>query len=255
MRASSPSFASCRWLLSFQTKFSLVDWYPEFHPVLLNAHPILVTQSHLVLHLYVSIFHTADTSSICVHVSVFIHSNLPVCLPSTVSVVTQSFATIQFVHLPYNTTFMPLVGKAWAYEGLHFQIQQLAKAKHSCRKEWLAGDDCSPENVRQRARDFLHRAWTPAVMRIGSSARANHPKPKKAILHSKIMEVFKGTTVPWTEYYREQPDTPTIHKKTSGTVAVNLIVSCHARSHWRKNVRRRCKTMAALKKGFRHYLP
>lgn len=135
--------------------------------------------------LYLGIFYIANTSSVCDHVSVFILSNLlPVCLPSRVLVVTHSFANMQFLYLTCNKTSRPLVWKAQGYESLHFQIQQLAKVQHDCRKDWMAWHKCSPENMRQRAGDFLHRAWTSAVTWVGLSQewliwsqRSLHSKP------------------------------------------------------------------------------
>lgn len=97
---SSLSLASSRWLLSSQTKFSLHNWYPEFH---FPPFDIFWSLNHSVLYLKLGIFYTANTSSICDHVNVFILSNLhPVCLPTRVFVVTHSFANMQLLHLTYN---------------------------------------------------------------------------------------------------------------------------------------------------------
>lgn len=65
------------------------------------------------------------------------------------------------------------------------------------------------------------------------------------------MEELKCNRVPQTEDYSEQLNTPTTHKKTSGAVTVD---SYGERSHWRRNSRRRCKTMGLLKKGFQYCL-
>lgn len=159
-----------------------------------------------------------------------------------------------FLHLACDTTSRPLIGKAWSYESLHFQIQQPAKVWHDCRKGWMVWDECSPENVRQRARHFLHGVWSTAVMCIASSQewliqnqRSSHSKPY-------IVKSWKSSSV--TVFHKQKITvnswtTPTTHKKTSGAVTVD---SYGERSHWRRNSRRRCKTMGLLKKGFQYCL-
>jgi len=45
---------------------------------------------------------------------------------------------MQFLHLIYDATSMPVVGKAWAYEGLYFQISSWQKLNIIAEKdEWL----------------------------------------------------------------------------------------------------------------------
>lgn len=189
-----------------------------FHHSMLN---VFWSPNHPVLHLYLGIFYTAITSSICDHVSVFILFNLlPVCLPSRVFVVTHSSANMQFLNLSCNTTSRPLVGKAWGYERLHLQIQQLAEVQHGCRKEWMVCHKCSPENVKQRGRDFLHRVWTTAAMCTSSSQewliwnqRRLHSKPhivkswessNVTLFHEQKVTVNTWTPQPSTRKPQEQ---------------------------------------------------
>lgn len=127
---------------------------------------------------------------------------------------------MQFLHLTFNKTSRPLVGKAWGYESLHFQIQQLAEVQHDCRKDWMAWHKCSPENVRWRARDFLHGVWSSAVMCRGSSQewptwnqRGLHSKPYRvkswkssnaALFHEQKVTGNNWTPQPSTRKPQEQ---------------------------------------------------